>query len=37
MNRKELTKLGFTREEINLIEIKLELNGLSLNKRKNLG
>ncbi|MDO5394057.1 MAG: hypothetical protein Q4F33_05580 [Mycoplasmatota bacterium] len=33
ISRKELKRLGFTNEEINLIAIKLQLNGLDLNKR----
>ena len=35
ISRKELKILGFTYEEINLIAIKLQLNGLDLNKKIN--
>lgn len=35
ISRKELRILGFTYEEINLIAIKLQLNGLDLNKKIN--
>ena len=35
MSRKDLKSIGFTYEEINLIAIKLQLNGLDLNKRVN--
>ena len=34
MSRNQLKLLGFSYEEINLIAIKLQLNGLDLNKRK---
>ncbi len=35
ISRKELKSLGFSYEEINIIAIKLQLNGMNLNKRKN--
>lgn len=35
MSRKDLKSIGFTYEEINDIAIKLQLNGLDLNKRVN--
>ena len=35
MNRKELKSMGFTYEEINEIEIKLQLRGLDLNRKTN--
>lgn len=35
MSRKNLKSIGFTYEEINNIAIKLQLNGLDLNKRVN--
>ena len=35
MSRKDLKSIGFTYDEINLIAIKLQLNGLDLNKRVN--
>lgn len=35
MSRKDLKSIGFTYEEINNIAIKLQLNGLDLNKRVN--
>ena len=33
MNRKELKQIGFTNSEISQIIIKLQLNGLDLNKK----
>lgn len=35
LDRKTLKQLNFSYEEINSIAIKLQLNGLDLNKRKN--
>lgn len=35
MSRKDLKSIGFTYEGINNIAIKLQLNGLDLNKRVN--
>ncbi|MBE6153988.1 MAG: hypothetical protein E7163_00215 [Firmicutes bacterium] len=36
LDRKTLKKMNFSYDEINSIAIKLQLEGLDLNKRKNL-
>lgn len=36
LDRKTLKEMNFTYDEINSIAIKLQLEGLDLNKRKNL-